>query len=37
VREVKTVELKVKNVKKRDIKLREIKEEIKRILMDLNM
>jgi len=37
VREVKTVELKVKNVKKRDIKLREIQEEIKRILMDLNM
>ena len=37
VREVKAVELEVKNVKKRDIKLTEIQEEIKRILMDLNM
>ena len=37
VREVKAVELEVKNVKKRDIKLTEIQEEIKRILKDLNM
>jgi hypothetical protein len=37
VREVKAVELEVKNVKKRDIKLTEIQEEIKGILMNLNM
>ena len=37
VREVRAVELEVKKVKKRDIKLTEIQEEIKRILMDLNM
>jgi transposase len=37
VREVKAVELEIKNVKKRDIKLTEIQEEIKRILKDLNM
>ena len=36
-REVKAVELEVKNVKKQDIKLTEIQEEIKRILMALNM
>jgi hypothetical protein len=37
VREVKAVELEIKNVKKQDIKLTEIQEEIKRILKDLNM
>ena len=37
MREVKAVELEVKNVKKQDIKLTEIQEEIKRILKDLNM
>jgi len=37
VREVKAVELEIKNVKKRDIKLTEIQEEIKGILMNLNM
>ena len=36
-REVKAVELEIKNVKKRDIKLTEIQKDIKKILKDLNM